>query len=435
VVLIYLSYVPYLKELEKSQWYKQKEIENIQNKKLKYIINHAYEKIPYFHNLLKNNNLKPSDIKSINDLVKIPIQRRETLKNNLDELFSKSCKKGRLMKDFTSGATTGERLKIYRDQDTINKSIAAEIRAYKWYDIDYLHEKFDYLMGADYDIKWEKKLGKRIRYSLSKTIKLSPIQLKTDDFEVFLNKIKKYDRRVLYGTPTGVCRMIKILEERNEKIDIDIFLNTDTLLLKQQRDFIQNFFDCEVYDIYGTSEVWAVAFECPEHNGFHLTSEYVIMEIVDDNNDRVNPGEKGHILLTDLTNYVMPFIRYDIGDVGILSDENCSCGRGLQLMKHVYHLPVYRDSQFLLSLSQEKVFLPELSFILDDFDKVCNFQIFQRKNKDIELKIVKGNKYNNIYENYIKSNLIKKLGEINISIDYVDDITPDCNGKHKYIEK
>ncbi|MEF8879509.1 MAG: hypothetical protein V5A64_03850 [Candidatus Thermoplasmatota archaeon] len=430
-----MSYVKYLKELEKSQFYSKDEIEKIQNKRLEFLIKHSYENIPYFHDLFKKNNLKSSDIKTYDDLVKVPIQRRDSVKNNLDGLVSKSSKKGRLMKDFTSGATTGERLRIYRDRDTINRAIAAEIRAYKWYSIDYLNEKFYYLLGADYDIEWEKKFWKKLKYYFSKTIKLSPIQLDTDNFEVFLSKMKKYDRRVLYGTASGTCRLIKALKARNEKVDIDIFLNTDNLLLKQQRSFIKDFFDCEVYDIYGTSEVWAVAFECPEHNGYHLTSENVIMEIVDDNNERVNPGERGHILLTDLTNYVMPFIRYDIGDIGVLSDEVCQCGRSLHLMKPEHNLPVYRNNQYLLSLNGEKVFLPELSFILNNFKKVSNFQIIQKDVKDIELKLVKEEGYDSDYKDYIKSNLIGKLGDVEITFDYVDDISPNRNGKHKYIKR
>lgn len=430
-----MSYMSYLKELEKSQWFKRDQIEEIQNKKLRFLINHVYENIPYFHFLLKENNLQPEDIKSLEDVAKIPIQRRYTIKNHLDKLVNISFKKGRLMKDFTSGSTNGERLRIYRDKDNINKNIAAEMRAYGWYNIDYLHEKFYYLIGADYDIEWEKKFSKKLKYFLSKTVKLSPLQLKTDDFEIFLSKIKKSNRRILYSTPTGGCMLIKKLKQRNEKIDIDIFISTDYSLLKQQRRFIKDFFNCEIYDIYGTSEVWSVAFECREHSGYHLTSENVMMEIVNDHNERVNSGEKGHIILTDLTNFVMPFIRYDVGDIGILSDEICSCGKGLHLMKPVYDQIVYRDSEYIISLNSQKVFIPELSFILDDFSKISNFQIIQHKTKDIELNIVKEQNYNENYEEYIKSTLIKKLGDVEIFFNYLDDIQPDINGKHKYIIK
>lgn len=433
MVLINLSYLPYLKQLEKSQFYTRKEIEKIQTKKLKYLLDHAYNKIPYFNNIFKFNDLKPSDIRTIDDLEKIPMQKRKTIKNNLSELFSESSKKGKIMKDFTSGSTTGERLKIFRDQECINQSIAAEIRSYYWYNINYLHEKFYYLIGADYDIEWEKKLGKKLKFLFSNTIKLSPIQLRTNAFENFLSKIEKYNRRVIYGTPTGICRMIKILNERDKKINIDVVISTDSLLLKQQRKFIKDFFNCDVYEVYGTSEVWSVAFECPQHNGYHLTSENVIMEVVDDNGQRANNAEKGHILLTDLSNFVMPFIRYDIGDIGILSDETCHCGRNLHLIKPVYDQLVYRDSQYIVSLDNKKIFLPELSFIVDDFNKVSNFQIIQQKTKDINLIIVKEKNYDKEYEDYIKSKLLEKLGNVSVFIDYVKDIQPDYNGKHKYL--
>lgn len=428
-----MSYVKYLDQLDKSQWLKRDEINRIQNKKLRFLISHAYQNIPYFNHVFKKNSLKLEDINSKEDLFKIPVQRRSTVKKYFNQLYDKSFKKGRLMNDFTSGSTTGERLKIFRDQDCINKSIAAEIRAYKWYGIDHLKEKFYYLIGADYDIKWENRFFKRLKYFLSNTIKISPIQLNTDNFDSFLSKIKKYDRRVLYGTPTGTCRLIKKLEERNEDINIEIFLNTDSYILKQQRKFIKDFFNCELYDIYGTSEVWGVAFECPEHNGYHLTSENVIMEVVDDNYEPVNPGEKGHLLLTDLTNFVMPFIRYDIGDIGVLSDEICSCGRSLHLMEPVNKQLVYRESDYILSKNNDRVYLFDLSFILDDFSKISNFQIIQKKDKNIELKIVKEKKYDKDYEKYIAEMIKEKLGNISIYFRYVDDIEPDFNGKHKFL--
>ena len=229
--------------------------------------------------------------------------------------------------------------------------------------------------------------------------------------------------------------MIKILDEGKKKLDIDIVLSTDSLLFKQQRNFIKDSFNCEIYEIYGTSEVWSVAFECPEHNGYHMTSENVIIEVVDDDGQRVNPGEKGHILLTDLTNFVMPFIRYDIGDIGIISDEMCSCGRNLHLIKHVHNQLVYRDSQYILSDENKKIYLPDFSFIIDDFNKVSNFQIIQKQSKDIELIIVNEKDYNSDYEKYLRSKLIKMLGNVSMSIFCVDDIKPDHNGKHNYLVK
>jgi len=382
-----VGYKDFLKELEKSQWLKREDLEKLQEKKLVSLLENSYRYVPHYRKLFKKVNLKPDDIKGLDDLSKIPMLERENIKKDYNSLISTNVNVRRLIPDFTSGSTTGERLKITRLKETYDHGVAAELRAYRWYGID--HERFYYILGADYDVENSKRVGSRVYNFLRKTLVISPLEFSSKDrLNVFLEKIKKHKRRVIYGTPSGVCRFTRILEEHGVELDIDCLISTDELLLKQQRRYLADF----------------------------------------------SSGERGRILLTDLNNHEMPVIRYDIGDLGILSDEVCGCGRGLHLMKPIDGQMVIRDRDYLVSLDGRRVFVTDFGFLLDDYSKIEQFQIVQRKPDEILVRIVKGRSYKEgEMERYICSRIYESLGNMSIEFEYVDDIEPDRNGKHRYL--
>ena len=102
-----------------------------------------------------------------------------------------------------------------------------------------------------------------------------------------------------------------------------------------QRDLFARVFQCECYSYYGAFETSAIACECPEHSGYHVAAENVIVEVVDVEGRPVAPGQEGRVLTTNLHNYGMPMIRYEIGDLAVTSDRQCPCGRGLPLLAAV----------------------------------------------------------------------------------------------------
>ncbi|MCD6236685.1 MAG: hypothetical protein J7K13_01880 [Thermoplasmata archaeon] len=155
-----MGYKDFLKELEKSQWLKRGDLEKLQEKKLVSLLENSYRYVPHYRKLFKKVNLKPDDIKGLDDLSKIPMLERENIKKDYNSLISTNVNVRRLIPDFTSGSTTGERLKITRLKETYDHGVAAELRAYRWYGID--HERFYYILGADYDVENSKRVGSRV---------------------------------------------------------------------------------------------------------------------------------------------------------------------------------------------------------------------------------------------------------------------------------
>jgi len=179
--------------------------------------------------------------------------------------------------------------------------------------------------------------------------------------------------------------------------------------------------------------VESISFECESHMGLHINSEHVILEIVDENEHLCQHNEKGEIIVTDLDNYVMPFIRYKNGDSGKILSENCSCGRESPLMGSIDG----RIADTITLKNGSKVHGVFFTDILDEigwgskFD-MEKFQVVQTEKGQITFNIVCTNPPNQIEVNKLKKQLIPYFDHVELK--FVDDIPPEKSGKHRYIK-
>ena len=202
-------------------------------------------------------------------------------------------------------------------------------------------------------------------------------------------------------------------------------------MLPYQRKVIEDVFGCDVYDGYGCRDGNANAMECVEHTGYHIAAEQVIMEFVSmKDGEHVSPGEVGEIIATDLHNYAMPFIRYAVEDVAVPSDEICPCGRGLPLLKsiegRVFDIITLKNGTMLSGLP--------LTDELDHMESIKQYQIFQKSENELIVKIVRRKIYTQEDTKRILNALRRHTrGEMKIKIEFVDEIPTTGAGKRRYI--
>jgi phenylacetate-CoA ligase len=200
-------------------------------------------------------------------------------------------------------------------------------------------------------------------------------------------------------------------------------------LFAPDRALVEKQLNCEVYDTYGCREVAMLAGECPEHAGYHISSETVLLEFVRDG-EGVSAGELGEILITDLQNYGMPLIRYSVGDAGEPSDELCSCGRGLPLMKSIEG----RVTDFICTADGKYISGPALTLIFSDLN-VVRYQVVQRKIDQFLVSVIVDHGYSEADDLKIVSRM-KTLIAPNIEVDvqHVNSIPKSSrSGKHRAI--
>jgi phenylacetate-CoA ligase len=162
------------------------------------------------------------------------------------------------------------------------------------------------------------------------------------------------------------------------------------VLDSETRNFINSVFNVELFDIYGASETACMAWECSEHAGYHMNMDTVLMEFVDENGNKVNAGERGKVVITNLHSSAVPIIRYEIGDFAIPMYGECPCGRSGYLIRAIEGR--YDD---FIKLGKNKYISPlTLQSIVEHMHGVSEFQVVQEKEDEFVVYVVKMDGYN-----------------------------------------
>ena len=417
--------------LEKTQYLSREEISRLQMENLRLLITYAYRTVPYYHKIFKERGLKPDDIKTVRDLKKLPVLTKAIIRKNFVDLISRDFPKNQLIPYSTGG--TGSPLEFYITKDKLSWELAAEYRAYGWAGYKFGDRCFMF-WGARRDLSSHSSYSyyaKKVASLLQRTVVVDPFVLSDEVLSKFASMLKKFNPEVVRGYAMPVYMAAKYLIEKgiNDVRPKSVITSAETLF-DPMRKTIEKAFCCSVFDTYGSREVGAIASECEEHLGYHIAAENVVVEFVKDG-ENVSLGEDGVILLTGLRNYGMPLIRYEIGDVGEPSNEVCSCGRGLPLMKTVKGY----ESQFLSALDKKSGKIVPVSSHIDYFIDLLespptSYRIIQESLNHVIIKIVKDKRCSNQDTDLLVRELQNCLGsDVKIEVQFTDTLPPLPSGK------
>ncbi len=414
--------VRHLRDLEKSQWLPTREIQRIQLEKLKKLVRHAYENVPFYHRKFKEASIKPGDLRTLVDLQKLPIVTRKELKAHTPNGTVAVNYDVKTLKMGQTGGTTGKPFIYFKNRKTIDHEMAALCWFRSWYGSFGFKQAFFRLFPSH--APWSKEFRSFLIGWLICDRNLATLHK-------YAYWIKRFKPKVLEGSPVGFYVLANFLEKKGSgNIDLPIVLSTSETLFGFQRQAGESAFNCRVFNHYGSNEICSIAQECDEHTGLHINAEDRIVEFIK-RGQLVSPGEKGEIVITDLENYSMPFIRYNIKDVGEPMDNLCSCGRGLPLIKEING----RVSGLLVSSDGSIISGDTFAqFVLFRGHKWTEqFQVIQPTKKELLIKIVKSPDWGPENLQFILEKIHEYLGEVEIKTEFVDSIPPPQSGKHRFI--
>ena len=400
------------------------ELKELQQKKLLQLIQHARTSVPFYSKLLKNIN-------SLDDFESIPFLTKRIIKDNFLSLKSTKVNPNRFRSDSTSGST-GEVMKFFTDNKMNVVRHACAIRGDSCTGWN-LGEPSVYLWGARSDTDKAKKIKSRIINSqfLFNTTFLSSFDMKKEDMKRYIQIINKKKPSLIVGYPSTLEAFSKFIEE--QAIDIyspkGIITGGETLY-DYQRVAIEKVFRTKALNRYGCRDVGHIANECQEQDGLHISMDHIFLEVINQNGQPCKPGELGEIVVTDLDNYVFPFIRYKIGDVGVLSDHRCNCGRELPMLERV------EGRTFDIVVGSNGNLVPGNYFTLlrHKLKSIDQFQIIQNKLGELNLILKINTSYTKNEEKKIKALFKEKLGEdMIINIEIVKQIPVTKSGKFRWI--
>jgi len=416
--------------LQKTQWLSRDEIERLQNRNLRALLRYAYETVPYYRRVFRERGLSPTDIKSVGDLVKLPTLTKADIRKNFGDLVSHGFPRSRLVPCRSGG--TGDQIKFYATKEQLSWDVAAEFRAYGWAGYR-LGNRCFVLWGSPIDLARHSSMVRRFTSALERVLVVNTYVMSDEVLSKFTYLLKKANPEIIRGFASSVHMMAKYLMERGvDSVRPRAAITSAETLLNHMRKTIENAFGCPVFDYYGSREIGALAAECEEHYGYHISAENVVMEFVREG-DHVAAGEKGVILVTSLRNFGMPFIRYEIGDVGVPSEDVCGCGRGLPLMSSIEgrfsdFMAVY-DKQLgriiPVSTAAPGVFSMALMHV-----PLERYRVIQERLDRVVIRAVKGKGYSQTHTDFLVEYIHKYLGDnIMVEIEFVDHLPPLPSGK------
>ncbi len=413
------------KFLQKSQSWSKEEIESFQNDRLRILITHACENVHYYKNLFTELKLKPEDIKTREDLIKLPVLTKQIIKEKGIESFtSHAVTEKELIKKGSSGST-GEPLFYYTTKEAYSMDIAANLRG--WYGTGYrLGDKYVKLSQ-----NLRKNPVKKLQDKMSRNLYLATNPLIESNFKFILKEIEQYKPKIIRCYPDPLLFLARYKQNHPEfKYHPVAIATTGNTLFPETRMEIESAFGCKIYDSY-SCEGNSTVFECPTHTCYHSTEEYGISEIVDEKGFPITTGI-GRLISTDLWNIAHPFIRYDTQDLVEVDPEPCTCGR-----KHLKFLRVLgRDNEILEMKTGKKYIVhsftgffqtdhPEIKRSIDQFQVV-------KKDSIVIFRLVVNQRFTKSVADYIKNYWEKELGS-KIEVEILENIPLTKSGKRRFI--
>ena len=405
------QYSNLLLESKMSETERQKLLYN----RVKNIITHAFNSSDFYKKKFEEYNFNPEDFLNLEGLKRIPILTKNELREN--NLLIKNYNSKLIIKS-TTGGSTGVPVTVFHD-----KSFKSEV--FGWFILKiwgaHISENAGFLERYNPG-KGVKGILNKIIWWPTKRIHLNIKELNDDVFFEFYKKCNKNKVTYLEGYVGAVYEFALFLEKHYLTLNnLKFVWTTSAPLNEKARSKLKLIFGCPVYDQYGSCEINWLAFECLNCSGLHFFDLYRYMEIDLD----------GNILITDLTNYQFPLIRYKIGDKVSLPKSNCSCGISFPLINKVKG----RESDMIRFMDGSSVPGEFLTTIFDDYpDSVSQFQFIQKSNYSLFIKYVPTSENSKEIVNKVIDILKNMWNDKSIIIDSEEvEIIPHDNGKIRFI--
>lgn len=419
-------YLRHLKALEGADRLPYSQVRERQFQKLALLLRHAVDHTSYYRTRFADAGVLTGDITTIDDIVKVPILSKDDVRAHRKAMIADNVPPEKLFQKKTSGST-GVSIELCVDDDSAQWKRACAQKYDRWAGWD-----LGYRIGAiwgnpQHDLNWRTRLRNRL---LERYVFLDTLKMDEDAMGQFYSELKMKRPPILFGHAHSLYLFARFLEGMGlADIRPRGIISTCMVLHDFERKTIEQVFGCRVTNRYGCEEVSLIACECSVGN-MHLNCDTLIVEFIRDGKP-VPPGEPGAIVVTDLTNYGMPFIRYRVGDVGIPSAKSaCPCGCTYPIMDslegRVADYVVTPEGNYISGISLTENFAMHLP-------GVKQMQIVQEKIDHLTFRLVKGENFSENTVADLQRLALERFGQqMRWDVEYVDSIQSESSGKYRF---
>lgn len=422
-------------EMRSAEFLDPQYVNDLQNKRLEQLLTHAYSHVPYWKSVLREYGVIQGERVHIEELNRVPLLTKEIIREQGINLISDDLET-RTWFHNTSGGSTGEPVRLVQDKIFSDWGQAAKILFDLWTGYHLGQNKF-ILWGSERDIflggeRFKIRVGRFFKgEKWGNAFKMDATRMQ--EFVRIINRIKPVQ---ILAYAESIYELAEFIKNQGMAVYQPRAIMTSAgTLYDYMRQSIETVFAAPVFNRYGSREVGDIACECEAHQGLHINPVTHYVEILRDDGTPCASGEIGEVVVTSLTNYVMPLIRYRIGDMAAFSEKKCSCGRGWPLLSQVTGRVVdtflTRDGvrvngEYFTHLIYFKDWVKKFQFIQDEYEKVrlCvvpavsleeGYRILYKEKEELESKV-----------------RLVMGPNCNLEVEVVEDIPPSPSGKYRY---
>jgi phenylacetate-CoA ligase len=410
-----------LKKAKKRSEYPQAKLDTYRQKRLTQFLRTAADS-PYWRDKFDQYGVDVTAEDSFDELSKLPILTKQDVKNANLSFRPESVSSDDLLPCHTSG-TTGSGLTFVQTKRSLREQWAIWWRYRRWHGIE--RDTWHGYFGGIPIVPIEESTPPfwRVNYP-GRQVMFSSYHIKPETTYTYVHKIDDRKLPWLHGYPSALSLLANLMLDRGVSAPSSLRIATigAETLFDHQREAIEQAFDVPVRQHYGLEEAVANISECPEGN-LHVDEDFAHVEFVP-----LEEGDGYRIVGTNWTNPAFPLIRYDTGDIAMLSENGCSCGRHGRVVES------------LLGRQDDYVVLPNgarvgrLDHIFKDFEAVREAQIYQPNRGQVVLRVVPGDTFDDDVEAELHKKARTRLGnEISVEISYAEEIERTDSGKMKFV--
>ena len=424
-----------LNHLENAQWWPLDVMRRHQFDLLQPLVAHAYRTVPWYRRRFDELRLTANQVADPAIFQTIPLLTRRDVQNAGDALHSTDvpASQGRVWPRFTSGSTATP-VMVLRTEMTARWWIANTIREHGWHLCDFGRKAavIRHIPGGGAEPpngatleNWGSATAGRIE-----TGPCAVLSVKSTTAEQAAWLVREQPS-YLQVYPLVAYELAKHFLATGQQLPRIQHVHTFGGVVELKvREACKQAWGVEVFDAYSANEVGYIAIECADRGGYHVQAEHMLVEVLDDSGQPSAPGETGRVVITDLFNYAMPLLRYDIGDYAEVGDP-CTCGRKLPTLRQIlgrqrnmFLLPDGQKRWPALEIDPTAAFQGQLP--------VRQFQIIQRSLREIDVKLVVVRPLGSEEEAAIRTMLAEWFDDcFAVRLIYVDEIPLGPTGKYE----
>ena len=415
------------RSLEQSQWLPPDQLRQLQLDRLRRLLADAGRHVPYYRELFARIGFQPEAVRSLADLRALPFLTKSEIRSHSDALKSERAQG---LARFNTSGSSGVPLIFYIGHERVSHDVAAKWRATRWWDVD-IGDREIVVWGSPIELGAQDRV-RMLRDALMRTELMPAFDMSEARLDEFVARIRSRRPAMMFGYPSSISLIADHAARRGVRLDdlgTRVVFVTSERLYDHQREKIESAFGCPVANGYGGRDAGFIAHQCPA-GSMHLTAEDIVVEIVDRDGKVLPPGHAGEIVVTHLATSEFPFIRYRTGDVGVLSESRCKCGRGLPVLAEIQG----RSTDFVVAADGTIMHGLALIYVLRDLPSVGAFKIVQESLALTRVEVVPGEGFGEADVATIRQGLGRRLGpSVEVRVEIVDALSAERSGKHRYV--